>query len=743
MNIQNVPSREIMWNVGSTTNTVVMYLLLALSVAVALAGIYSRMELWGSGKAAPERTGQWVERTKVLFLKAFMQRSTNRERTPAIFHSLIYLGFLVLLFTTTMVMLDHDFGFEIYRGDFYLLVTVLSDIFGFGVLFGCLLAAHRRYVQKADLVHNRMADGFILFSIILLVVQGFALEGLRIHVTQDPWRYYSPIGLITSYLFWPLSPTAASLLHFVMWWFHTITVFALFALLPYTKFFHIISSSANLYFGKSPRPKGQLQPVGDMEQLVANATEDFTIGLGTLKDYSWKQLLDLDACTSCGRCQDACPAYIAGKPLSPKWMILDTRNHALSLHAQGKVVDSVLTTPMRKLDGALLQGMYLEESGLTPIEGGFTSQGAFRGRNAYVQETAWTLGGSIDARIAGEVMDPEVFWSCTTCMACVEACPVSINHVDQIIGNRRNMALMHGEIPSEAQGTLRALESRGNPYGAAEDRIKWADGLELPILQPGDSVDVLYWVGCVSSYDKRKQKIARSLVKLMNAAGLKFGILGNAEGCTGDPARRLGEENLFQMMAKQNIELLKGIQFKTLVANCPHCFNTIKNEYPEFGNLGEGRTPEIIHHSVLLKKLLNEGAIKVKGSADRYTFHDPCYLGRYNDEYDAPRSSLKKVKGLQILEMDRSREKGMCCGAGGGHFWMDIKKGERINAIRTDQAAATGADKIATACPFCLQMMEDGVKLTGREESLEVKDIAEVLAENLIVGEEEVAPIHH
>jgi Fe-S oxidoreductase len=252
------------------------------------------------------------------------------------------------------------------------------------------------------------------------------------------------------------------------------------------------------------------------------------------------------------------------------------------------------------------------------------------------------------------------------------------------------------------------------------------------MLEPGESVDYLYWVGCVSAFDPRKQKIAKALVSIMQKAGLSFGVLGSLEGCTGDPARRLGEENLFQTLAKQNIELLKSVSFKFLVANCPHCFNTIKNEYPQFGNLGEGRQPEIIHHSVLLKKLLAEDKIPLSdGELKDVTFHDPCYLGRYNDEYDAPRTSLRAVKGLRIIEMERSREKGLCCGAGGGHFWMDLKIGERVNSIRAQEAADTGASTVATACPFCMQMMEDGVKLTGNDQKLDVRDIAEVIAERL------------
>lgn len=731
--INQVPSRVVLWNVGSTANVVAMYALFALSLVIGAVGILRHVEFWGTGKPAPEREGRWGQRFFDLYSWSLMQRGVVRERIPAFAHTLVYLGFLVLLFTTTMVFVDHDLGIRIYQGDFYLAVTLLSDLLGFGLLCGCALFAHRRYIERADLVHNRFMDSFAVSVLALLVVQGFLLEGLRIHATDDPWALYSPVGLGVARLFWGISADSASLLHFIIWWFHTLTVFGVVAVLPYTKFFHIIASSANLYFRSSGRARGALKSPGDLEKLM-EAGEEFSLGLQTIKDYTWKQLLDLDACTSCGRCQDACPAYNSGKPLSPKWMILDTRNHALALHADDKLGASKVPGALRAIDRVLTKQFFLEGSGLTPQDGGYACSGEFRAGNKNVQQAARVLGRSADDDIAGAVIDPNVFWSCTTCMACVHVCPVGIDHVEQIVENRRNMVLMRGEVPAEAQPTLRALEKQANPYGAPEDRAKWMEGLELPIVKAGDTIDYLYWVGCVSAFDPRKQKIARALASIMKRAGLSFGVLGINEGCSGDPARRLGEENLYQTMAKRNIEVLNSITFKTLVANCPHCFNTIKNEYPQFGNLGNGKMPEIIHHSVLLRKLLEDGRIKLDdgAGAQSFTFHDPCYLGRYNSEYEAPRETISKVKGLQIIEMEKSREKGMCCGAGGGHFWMDLKIGERVNSIRADQAAETGAANIATACPFCMQMLEDGVKLTNREDKLRVRDIAEVIAERMV-----------
>ncbi len=726
-------TREIMWNVSTLPNVIALYGLLVVAVAIGLNGVLRRAAVWRAGTAAPEYTGHWLERLDDLIQTGLFQKKVSRGRSgSALAHLLVYTGFLVLLFTTTMVFIHHDLGIKIYQGQFYLYVTMFSDIFGILLLGGVLYFGYRRFIENADPVHNAMNDIFILVMLAVLVIQGFALEGLRIHVTNDPWALYSPIGWLFAKAVWFLPDERAREAHFLMWWFHTLTVYAFVALFPYTKFFHMFSSPANLFFARTTRPTGALPFIGDIEKLVESG-EEFSLGLGTIKDYTWKNLLDLDACTQCGRCQEVCPAYISGKPLSPKWVILDTRNHAFALQAHPESTPtSKLSAPAAALDAALMQGVALPFNALSPKENGYKGDGIYRAHNPRVQSSVRTLGGSPDAKISGDVIDPDVFWSCNTCFACVEACPVGINHVDQIVGNRRHMTMMEGQIPHEAQGTLRSLESRANPYGPPEDRAKWLSGLDVKVLQPGDAVDYLYWVGCVSAYDPRKQKIARSLVTIMEKAGLSFGVLGSMEGCTGDPARRLGEENLFQTLAKQNIELLKSVSFKVLVANCPHCFNTIKNEYPQFGNLGEGKQPEIIHHSVLLRRLIEGEKLSLKdGDLKDVTFHDPCYLGRVNNEYEAPRKTLRAVKGLRIIEMDRSRETGLCCGAGGGHFWMDLKIGERVNSIRASEAAETGASTVATACPFCMQMMEDGVKLTDNQEKLDVRDIAEVIAERL------------
>ena len=728
-------TREIMWNLNTLPNVIGLYGLLLVALVIGVNGVIRRVELWSSGQPSPEHSGHWLYRLDDLIQYGFFHKKVARSSSngSAMAHLLVYLGFLVLFFTTTMVFIHHDLGIEIYKGQFYLYVTMFSDIFGLLMLAVILFFGYRRFIEHADAVHNSWNSIFILAMLALLVVQGFLLEGLRIHATDDPWALYSPIGWLVAKSLWFLPEAQAKLAHYGTWWFHTLTVYAFVALFPYTKFFHMLTSPLNLFFARTVRPKGALPFIGDLEKMMESG-EELSLGLGTIKDYTWKNLLDLDACTECGRCQEVCPAYISGKPLSPKWVILDTRNHAFALHAKGELLNSKLPLAARALDSSLSQGVLLPFNNLRADGEGYIADGSFRATNPLVQNASRTLGATASATIAGDVMDPSVFWSCTTCMACVQACPVGINQVDQIIGNRRHMTMMQGQLPQEAQATLRSLESRANPYGPPEDRTKWLDGLGVKLLQPGDAVDYLYWVGCVSAFDPSKQKIAKALVTIMQQANLSFGVLGSMEGCSGDPARRLGEENLFQTLAKQNIATLKSVSFKYLVANCPHCFNTIKNEYPQFGNLGDGLQPEIIHHSVLLKKLLAEDKLTLKdGGMKDVTFHDPCYLGRYNDEYDAPRDSLKAIKGLKIIEMERSREKGLCCGAGGGHFWMDLKigGGERINSIRAAEAAATGASTVATGCPFCMQMMEDGVKLTNNAHKIDVRDLAEIIVERL------------
>lgn len=706
-----------MWNIDSVANQVVMYLLLVVSFVVLLSGLIRHIEWWLRGKPS-----FFILDLKFSFKRFFthsiLQKKVARKNKAGVMHLLIYLGFFSLLFATTMVFLEHDLGIPVYHGRFYLGVTLFSDILGLGLALGCWMAFHRRLVSRDDGLHTTKSDLFFLGTLVLLCVQGFVLEAIRIHETNDPWAPYSPIGWLLSLPFSWISTEANKWIHFITWWFHTITVFAAFALLPYSKMFHLFASSANLFFHRPPEPKAKIQSTGDIEKLM-ETSDELTFGIGSIKDYSWKQLLDLDACTSCGRCQDVCPAYRSGKPLSPKWVIVDSRNHAYKTHLNS--TETILPKPLGNLDS------WLHNTLFTPS---LNTEENERAKNDLVKKALLTKEGTEDTLIAGELMHQDVFWSCTTCMACVEACPVGIHHVEHIIENRRNLTLMRGEIPKEAQGMLRLLESQSNPFGENSERTKWMEGIDVPVLKPGDKVEYLYWIGCLSSFDKRKQQIAKSVIKLLNKAGVSYGIMGKGELCTGDPARRVGDEATFQMLAKQNVKALNEIDFDKTITNCPHCFNTLKNEYPEFGL----KERPVLHHTQLFKQLLADGALSIpKLDNQSVTFHDPCYLGRGNGEYDAPRSILGEIVGhssnSSLSEMPMHKEKGLCCGAGGGHFWMDMKVGERINVQRVNQAEEVNATTIATGCPFCLHMLEDGLKLTNREEKVRVRDIAEILAE--------------
>ncbi len=721
-------SRPIYWNLPAIGNQVALYILLSVALIIFLNGFYQRILLWTAGSGTANKPDLSFKRLHHFIMNVVFQKRVSRDSQAGVFHILIYLGFLVLLFTTTMVFLAHDFGLDVYSGPFYLGLTIASDLFGFLFLLGICLASHRRFHQKPDKLHSTKADRFMLQMFTLLLVQGFLLEALRIHASNDPWSHYSFVGFIVSKFFWGVSVDASKILHFGIWWIHTLTFLAFVALMPYSKFFHILSSSLNLYFKDIYTPKGQIRSGGDLEKILEEAAAgdgEFSLGIATLNDLDWKRRLDLDACTSCGRCQDVCPAYNSGKALSPKWLILDTRDHLLNI--QASLLDppkTKLGLALRKLDSFLLKELLLKESpSLNPDK--FKRSSSELVNNA----TTDSLGKDKDALLAGGIMDADVFWSCTTCGACVDACPVGIDHVDYITRARQNLVLIQGQVPSEAQPILRAIESKGTPMGNADEREDWFSDLDANRLNPGDEVEILYWTGCISTFDTRKQKIAKSMLSILNASGISWGLLGNLESCTGDAARRLGDENTFQVAAKQNIATFKNVKFKKIVTHCPHCFNTIKNEYPEFGSISEAPF-EVEHHSVFLNNLIKENIIELKdNSLSSITFHDPCYLGRYNDEYSAPREILKSLGANNLKEMSSNKEKSMCCGAGGGHYWHDMKVGERVNRLRVLQAEETSSNTIGTACPFCMQMLEDGIKIEDKENEIQVKDIAELVAE--------------
>jgi len=659
--IQHIEAtRPVLWNV---THVWVMYLMFVVSLAIAGYGVYQRVELWRRGLPA-DRFDRPAERLKMLLKHALGQRRTIREQYAGFFHTFIYTGFIILTAATTVVMLDYDFGFSIMRGAFYLYFqSFVVDVFGALVLIGVGVAAVRRLVIRPEKLVYTDEALLILASIFLIALTGFLIEGWRIAATNDPWGAWSPFGYLVARASQSLmSVRAMETAHLITWWAHAVLVFGFIAWAPYTKMIHALTGPLNIYTTRLT-PSGASLKLLDFDKLAETGEP---MGVKTLAGFTWKDLLDLDACTECGRCTSVCPANTVGKSLSPRDIILDLRNFARGAG------DSAFAAPIV---------------------------------NA-VPATA-----------------PERLWQCTTCGACMEACPVFIEQMPKIVDMRRYLVMEESDFPETMQEAITSLESRGHPFrGAQSSRVDWADGLDVKTIAEARDAEILFWIGCGGALIERNQKVARAMAQLLEKAGVKFAILGREEKCTGDPARRIGNEFLFEMMAKENVETLNGYGVKKIVTSCPHCFNTFRNEYPQFGG-----GYEVYHHSEFLAKLVDEGKLQPIAQADKTTtYHDPCYLGRHNDVFDAPRQ-LTQISSRSTVEMKQSREQGFCCGGGGGMSFVEEPRDKRVNQERARQALETGADVVAVGCPFCMTMLEDGVNARKGERDVQVMDVAELL----------------
>ncbi len=607
------------------------------------------------------------------------QRKLFQRAVPGVMHALIFWGFLVLLTTIVEAMgqaIDLDFAIPWIGRTGWL--GFLQDVFAGGVLVGLAIAVGIRLGQRPErFVGSHRRDAYRILGLIFWIIVTLLLyQGARIAagIGESP-PAWTPLSAVTAHAFSWMGPGGRRSAVWTFLWLHLALVLGFLVYLPYSKHLHIATSALNVWLA-STRPRGSLEPLKiDMEALEAGTQ---SLGADTLSGLSQKSLLDLGACTECGRCQSACPAWNTGKPLSPKLLIMDLRDHAL---AEGP---------------ALLR--------------------------------AQAAGEPFDAHpLVPDVVDDEAVWACTTCGACVQECPVDIEHIDTIVDLRRALVMGESRFPAEAGAMLRNLESSSNPWGQPQSaRGDWAEGLGVPLVD-GAAPEILYWVGCAGSFDDRAKQISRAVAQLLTRAGVSFAILGPRELCTGDPARRMGNEFLFQTLAEQNVEMLNGAGVRTIVANCPHCFNTLRNEYPAYGG-----NYEVVHHTQLLARLVGEGRLEPSEEVSTLlTYHDPCYLGRHNEIYEPPRRLLDAVPGVRQVEMPRHHERGLCCGAGGSRMWMEERIGKRINAERMDEAASTGAGTVGVACPYCLIMLDDGAKARATGPPLEVLDVAQLIARSL------------
>jgi Fe-S oxidoreductase/nitrate reductase gamma subunit len=650
----------------------VIYILAALAVAFWVFSLYRRYKLWRMGKTE-DRTKDLGKRVWIFIrttvVDVLAHRRFLREPYSGIMHFIIFWGFIILLMAAAIDAVTHYTNRHIV-GAPYLWFSLIVDIGGLLVLIGIIMAAYRRYIWKPKKLDTVLDDGIIITLIGVILITGYMVEGLRQAATEltlhPDWAVWSIGGFVFAKAFASMSQNSLLFWHRFLWWFHAALSIGAFVYvgIVFSKLQHIVVSPLNIFF-RSLGPFGAPAPI-DIENAEI-------LGVGNIKDFTWKQLLDLDACTNCGRCQDACPAWATGKPLSPRKIIQDLKVHMLKA----------------------------------------------ANNQANPSDNAPTL--------VSEAPNEVEIWSCTTCGACQETCPVYVEHIVKIIDLRRNLVLVQNKMPETAQLMLRNMQSRGHPWAGIQSlrlRGDWTSGLELKILAEGDHANTLFWVGCTGALVERNVEATLSMTRVLKAAGVDFAVLGEAETCCGDPARRAGYEFQFQIMAEQNIEIFKSHSIKEIITTCPHCYHTIKNEYPRYG--GDFK---VVHYTQLIADLIRQSKLELTKELNfTLTYQDPCYLGRYNGVYLEPRRILQAIPKTKLEEMERSRNTSFCCGGGGGHMWIEEQPGTtKINQMRMEDVLKTGAETVVTACPYCLQMFEESIEHKNMKDSLKARDLVEIV----------------
>lgn len=668
-------TRQLYWN---SHGKGLMYVFALISVIIFTRGCYKKIWGWQQGRTINyDHLGLRFK----MFFSALIKHDQGifRGTFRRIMHLGVFYGFVILTIGTSVIAIQDHFGIPLFYGNKYLILSLLMDLFGLMAMIGIGMAAYKRYIDKPDHEDYTLDDAVLLILIFLILFTGFVLEGLRIYSTQDPWAWWSPVGLLFSEV---VSITGLSLrsslsVHAALWYIHMLLAFGFIAYIPYSKLFHMFASSINIFL-RPFSPIGGLTPVDITSQEVEN------IGAARLEEFSKKQLLELDACISCGRCQKGCPAYISGTPLSPRVVVQDLKRHSIK------------------------------------------KASFFRNR-----------GETFNHVIPGNVISKETLWSCTTCGLCEDKCPIYIEHIKRIVDMRRSLSTESTDYPPELQKVFKSISEVGNPWGirlAASDGLDgsnspsyWTKELQVPLLSVKKKTNILYWLGCFGSYESRNQKVSQTMFKIFEKAGVDYAVLGREEKCCGDSVRRLGNEKLFQQLARETIRNLDRYSFKTIVTHCPHCYNTLKNDYPQFGG-----DYHVRHHSEYLLELITSGKLILKGAeanSRKVTYHDPCYLGRYNSIYETPRDVLTSIPGLELVEMKNNRARAFCCGAGGGRIWLDDFREQRISKLLVKKALRTEPDILASACSMCLTTLTAAVR--SMDANMQSQDIAEIVYEAL------------
>jgi Fe-S oxidoreductase len=673
MDVTMEASREIMWNIPLWMK-VGMYLALAVATGIFLKGLYEKYLYVTQGKNPKEILPKKLNLENLL-KTIFFQGKVTRDPFVGLFHSMIFYGFVTLFIATEFVAIQYDTPFKVFTGTAYKIVSFIADIGGLFVLMGISLAYYRRYIKNPKYLSATKPnqEKFMYAMLVILVVVGYLLEAIRILGTGMPVgeQIWSPIGFTLGSIFgsFGLSDTSWAGLYKGLWLFHMLNTMAFIASLTNSKFFHIIVLPLNALI--TPYRRGAV-----LNPMDFNNENAETFGLGKISELTMKERLDTLACVECGRCTQVCPANQAEKPLDPKLIVTKMR-------------DTIAGQPL---------------------------EAKLKGEDINLWDNPIYASNELD--------------SCTTCGACMEECPANIEHVQMIMDLKRYKALTLGDLPPAAADATNKIKNNGNPWGISQDdRFKWSEGLDVPVIEAGKKVDYLYYVGCAGSYDASNQKVVRDTVSLLKKAGVSFAVMGKTEKCNGDPIRRFGDEYSFYEIAIENIANMRQYTFDKVVTHCPHCLHTIGKEYAKF----DDGAFETVHHTELLSELLRSGKLKaLKEVADELTFHDPCYLGRHHGQYNAPRDILTSIPGVKLKEMEKNKDKALCCGMGGGNMWYELPEGHHLAHNRLEQIGETNAPKLATSCSYCMINFNSSKGTVKKTEELQVEDVASILAKSVL-----------